>query len=80
MDTSPLVTLLVRGDAATAIAGMLATKAHYLDALDLLKRRFGDKKRLEHSTDDNAREATELDRLLKILCIELGSLQGLWSP
>ncbi|XP_037515038.1 uncharacterized protein LOC119391430 [Rhipicephalus sanguineus] len=37
----------LRGDAASAIVGLPTTEACYKDAIDILKRRFGDKTRLE---------------------------------
>ncbi|XP_037508939.1 uncharacterized protein LOC119385602 [Rhipicephalus sanguineus] len=50
--------LFLKEDAAAAIAGLPTTEACYEDALDILKRRFGDKKRLEQEYFSRLRRLT----------------------
>ncbi|XP_037564630.1 centrosomal protein of 135 kDa-like [Dermacentor silvarum] len=75
--------LFLKGDAATAIAGLPTTEACYVDALDMLKRRFGDKKRLEQEYFSRLRRLTpvrfsnEVTKLRKLYDQVLINTRGL---
>ena len=75
----------LRGDASSAIVGLPTTEACYKDAIDILKRRFGDKTRLEQEYFSRLRtlpsvrssDSTALRKLYDQVVINIRGLETL---
>ncbi|XP_070378077.1 uncharacterized protein [Dermacentor albipictus] len=75
----------LRGDAASAIVGLPTTEACYKDAIDILKKRFGDRTRLEQEYFSRLRtlpsvrssDPRALRKLYGQIVINIGGLETL---